>query len=106
MDIGLFVDFKILNFSILTNIYSIYFTSNNYTQRVMKKLILLSAISLAVISCGKDDDSSNSNKLAKPTLLTPSNNATVVAEEFYNEFVWSNVANADQYQIQISGTSN
>ncbi|WP_395049673.1 hypothetical protein, partial [Flavobacterium sp.] len=30
-----FSDFKILNFSILTNIYSIYFTLNNCTQRVI-----------------------------------------------------------------------
>ncbi|WP_395050424.1 LamG-like jellyroll fold domain-containing protein, partial [Flavobacterium sp.] len=38
-----FSDFKILNFSILTNIYSIYFTLNNCTQRVLTSNFSLEA---------------------------------------------------------------
>lgn len=46
MDIVLFIKIKILNFNILNNILVIYFTFNNYTQRVknrkrMKNLIVI-----------------------------------------------------------------
>lgn len=72
----------------------------------MKKIVLLLFVSLAIISCDKDDDSTNANKLAKPTLLTPSNNTTIEIDDFWYEFVWSNVENADQYLIQLSSSSD
>ncbi len=72
----------------------------------MKKAFLLLISIMIVVACSSDDDSnSNPNKLVTPVLLTPSNNSTVNSD-YYSEFTWSNVANADQYLIQISSASN
>lgn len=73
----------------------------------MKKLFLILTSFMLFAACSSDDDS-NSNKLGTPVLLTPSNNTTVSVSEFnpYREFVWAEVANAKQYLVQISETSN
>jgi hypothetical protein len=72
----------------------------------MKKLFLL-LISIVLITACSSDDDSNSNKLATPVLLTPSNNTTItVSQNGWNEFKWAEVANAKQYLVQISETSN
>lgn len=72
----------------------------------MKKLFLLLTSFMLIAACSSDDDS-NSNKLATPVLLTPSNTTTItVSQNWWNEFKWAEVANAKQYLVQISETSN
>jgi hypothetical protein len=73
----------------------------------MKKTFLLLISIMLITACSSDDDSnSNSNKLATPVLLTPSNNAIVEVDEFFNLFQWSEVENASQYLFQISAASD
>ena len=72
----------------------------------MKNIIVLFLAPLFLLSCSKDDD--GANKLTAPTLLTPSNNSTLDISNgnWWYDFKWSHVADADQYLIQVSDASN
>lgn len=72
----------------------------------MKKLWLLPLMLVLFIACDKDDDDDSLVQLAAPTLQSPANNAVLEAASFSFTFSWSEVLNADEYELQIANNNN
>lgn len=73
-------------------------------MKAINKFFILLLIITTISSCKKDEDN-NTNKLDAPELLIPANNS-IQDDDYYIEFDWGNVANAEEYSFQISNDVN
>lgn len=76
-------------------------------MKLLKNLFILGLLLFSISSCDKEEDQQdNGNQLTTPTLISPANNANVSASGTVVFFDWSDVANATEYQFELSTTAN
>lgn len=71
---------------------------------MMQRIIFIVGC-LFIVSCGGSDDGGGEAILNRPVLLEPTNQFICLDHENIN-FQWTSVDNANEYQIEVSNTSN